>query len=104
MERSIAGGSANVVILSMRPNQHACPTRPWSQNEETTLTIREDLQCLAAELGDEQAAEALDYIRWLASAGDALTDYELAAMYHGEKEIADGAYVRLEELSQTLGG
>ena len=74
-----------------------------AQREETTLTIREDLQCLVAELGDEQATEALDYIRWLVSGGDTLTDYELVAMHQGEREIADGEYVRLEELGQTLG-
>ncbi len=68
------------------------------------MKIREDLHWLVAELGDEQAAEALDYIRWLASAGDALTDYELAALHQGEKEIADGKYVMLDELSQILGG
>ena len=67
------------------------------------MTIREDLQGLVAELGDEQAAEALVYVRWLASTGDVLTDYELAAMHQGEKEIADGEYVMLDELSQILG-
>jgi hypothetical protein len=67
------------------------------------VTVREDLQCLVAELGDEQAAEALDYVRWLAAAGDTLADHELTAMRQGEREIANGEYVRLEELSQTLG-
>ena len=67
------------------------------------MTVREDLQRLVLEIGDDQAAEALDYVRWLASAGDTLTDYELAAMHQGEKEIADGEYVKLDELSQILG-
>ena len=67
------------------------------------MTVREHLQSLVAELGDEHAAEALDYLCWLASAGDTLTDYELAAMHQGEKEIADGKYVMLDELSQILG-
>ena len=50
-----------------------------------------------------QATEALNYIRLLLAAGDTLTDHELHAMRQGEQEIADGDYVRLEELSQTLG-
>ena len=41
-------------------------------------------------LTDDDAAQALDYISWLAAEAETLNDPDLAAMYHGEEEIARG--------------
>ena len=45
----------------------------------------------------------MDYIQWLTGEAESLPEHELAAVARGEQEIARGEYVRLEELSQTLG-
>ena len=67
------------------------------------MATREHVKDLVAELGDAQLAEVLDFVLWLISAEENLSEAELAALHHGEREIANGEYAQLEELSQTLG-
>ena len=67
------------------------------------MSSREELHGLLAELSDEHVAEVMDYIQWLTGEAESLPEHELAAVARGEQEIARGEYVRLEELSQTLG-
>ena len=67
------------------------------------MRTREDVEDLVAELDDAQLAEVLDFVLWLTSEDENLPDAELAAIHHGEREIANGEYAQLEELSQTPG-
>lgn len=67
------------------------------------MTVKEELHALVDHLGDEDAAEALDYVRWLRSPADALSDVELTRVREGEAEIARGDYVTLADLRRSLG-
>ena len=67
------------------------------------MTNQEELQRMISGLTDDDAAQALDYISWLAAEAETLNDPDLAAMYHGEEEIARGEFVTLEDLTQVLG-
>ena len=66
------------------------------------MTEREELHKLIDELDDIDAAEALDYLRWLLSEGDTLSPEELEMVRRGEEEIARGEYVTLAELRRGV--
>jgi hypothetical protein len=66
------------------------------------MTVKEELHVLVEALAEEDAAEALDYLRWLTSEGETLSDRELAIVREGEGEIARGEYVTLGELTRSL--
>ena len=57
------------------------------------MSTREALQGLVAGLTDEQTTEVVDYVHWLTCDAESLSEYELAAVWQGEKEIANGEYV-----------
>ncbi len=66
-------------------------------------TIHDELHALVDRLADPAAAEALDYLRWLDSPAETLSEDELSLVRKGEEEIARGEYVTLTELTRSLG-
>ena len=66
------------------------------------MTAKEELHALVDGLADEDAAEALDYLRWLQAPGDTLSEEELGQVREGEAEIARGEYVTLADLTRSL--
>ncbi len=67
------------------------------------MTAREVLHALVDRLADADVAEVLDYVHWLQSPGDTLSDEELAQVREGEAEIARGEYMTLADLTGCLG-
>lgn len=65
--------------------------------------VKDQLHNLVDQLGDEDAAEALDYLRWLLSEGEELSEEELTAARRGEEQIAAGEYTTLADLRRSLG-
>ncbi len=60
------------------------------------MSVKQDLHRLVDELGEADAREALDYLRWLKQETESLTEEELARVRAGEAEIARGEYTVLE--------
>lgn len=67
------------------------------------MTVKEELHQLVDRLDTEDAGEALDYLQWLLSESETLTDEELALEREGAAEIARGDYVTLDALRRELG-
>jgi hypothetical protein len=67
------------------------------------MTTKDELLHLVDELDEDAQAELLDYALWLAQPEDTLTPDELARVEAGKTEIAQGDYVRLEDLRGKLG-
>ena len=67
------------------------------------MTIKEELHRLVDVLDEQDAQEALDYIRWLAGPDEELSPEELALVRKGEEQIERGEYVTLDELKRRLG-
>ena len=65
-------------------------------------TAKEELRELVERLNDEDTAEALDYLRWLESPGETLSEEELAQVREGEADIARGEYATLADLTRSL--
>ena len=51
------------------------------------MTNQEELQRMISGLTDDDAAQALDYISWLAAEAETLNDPDLAAMYPGWTKV-----------------
>jgi hypothetical protein len=68
------------------------------------MTVKEELHRLIDGLAEVEASEALEYVRWLASPGESLSQEKLAAARAGEAQIARGEYVTLEDLSRASRG
>ncbi len=66
------------------------------------MTVKEELHALVDRLADTDASEALEYLRWLLSPGETLSEEELSLVQKGEEEIARGEYVTLAELTRSL--
>jgi hypothetical protein len=66
------------------------------------MTVREELHVLVDALTEEDAAEALDYLRPRTADGEALSEREFEIVREGEEEIARGEYVTLSELTRSL--
>ncbi len=66
------------------------------------MTVKDEMRTLIDALPEEAADDALDYLRWLASDIDTLTEDELAEVRLGEAEIARGETVSLNELRRQL--
>lgn len=71
----------------------------------TVESTRAELQALVSTLSAEDAAELLDYARWLVAEYDdePLTPADLAAVELGKAQIARGEYYTLDELRQRHG-
>jgi hypothetical protein len=67
------------------------------------MTTKEHVHELVDALSESAAEEVLDYLRWLTSPTDTLTDQELEAMQEGERQVESGDYTTLEELKAKLG-
>ena len=65
------------------------------------MAVRDELHHLVDQLPDGDAAEALDYVRWLSSDGETLSSDELDAVRTGEEQIVRGEYVTLDELARS---
>ena len=68
------------------------------------MTVKQELHHLVELLPDPDAAEALDYVRWLLADGDTLSDEEIEEARLGSEEIARGEYVTLDQLKRELAG
>lgn len=66
------------------------------------MTTKEELRHLVDSLSDAEAAELLDYARWLREESEALTPEELARAGRGEEEIRRGDTVSWDELRRDL--
>ncbi len=66
------------------------------------MTTKDEIHVLVESLPDAEAHDALDYLRWLASESDTLTDWELAAVQQGDEEIARGETISLADLKKSL--
>lgn len=69
---------------------------------EAAKTVKEELHQLIELLPEAEASDALDYVRWLRSNEEELTEEELADVLLGEAEIARGDFVTLEELKRDV--
>jgi hypothetical protein len=59
------------------------------------VTVKEELHSRVDLLDDEDAEEALDYLRWLASDTETLSEEDWAAVREGEAQVARGEYTIL---------
>ena len=66
------------------------------------MTTKERLHVLIDQLPPAEEAEVLDYLEWLLTPDDALTEDEVALVRNGEAEISAGEFVTLSELKRTL--
>ncbi|HZR97472.1 MAG TPA: hypothetical protein VFE37_02125 [Chloroflexota bacterium] len=66
------------------------------------MGVKEELHALVDTLDDEDAGEALDYLRWLASDSETLSEEDMEEVRRGEEEIARGEYLTLAELRRAL--
>ncbi len=69
----------------------------------TIVTTKEELHRLIESLDERACVEALDYVQWLLSDDDVLSQEELEEVRQGELEIAQGELVSLDELKRDLG-
>ena len=67
------------------------------------MTVKEEIHSLVDQLAEDAAAEVLDYLHWLTSETETLSDEELARVQRGEEQIARGEYVTLAELRRLRG-
>lgn len=67
------------------------------------MTVKEELYQLIDQLAEEDAAAALDHLRWLAAGHDTLTAEKLAGVPAGEEEIRQGRFTTLTDLRRSLG-
>ncbi|HUG15257.1 MAG TPA: hypothetical protein VMM78_09585 [Thermomicrobiales bacterium] len=66
------------------------------------MSAREELHLLIDHLPVDELEDVLDYVQWLASDHDTLTDEELEASRLGEEQIAQGQFVRLSDVRRRL--
>jgi hypothetical protein len=62
------------------------------------MTVKEELHQLVDRLEDDDASDALDYLRSLAAGEETLSPDEWVAVQAGEAQLARGEYVTLDEL------
>ena len=67
------------------------------------MPMKEELRYLVDTLSDIEAAELLEYARWLRQPSETLTPDELARVREGEKQIRRGEFVTLDALKRDLG-
>lgn len=67
------------------------------------MAVKEELHRLVDALEEEDAHEALDYVRWLLEDSETLTDEEIARVEAGKAQMERGEYITLEDLRRQLG-
>ena len=66
------------------------------------MSAKQELHRLVDLLDLERVEPALEYLRWLLSEDDVLSDAELTLVGEGEAEIARGEFTMLAKLAQSL--
>ncbi len=66
------------------------------------MTVKDEMRMLIDVLPEDAATDGMDYLRWLASDVDTLTEEELAEVRLGEADIASGDTITLSELRRQL--
>lgn len=66
------------------------------------MSIRQEIHDLVDQLGDTEAEETLDYIRWLLTSEDTLTPEELEMVKEGEEQLSRGESISLEDFRRSL--
>ena len=64
--------------------------------------MKDEPHSLVDQLDADDAEEALDYLRWLVTDSESLSEEELEFVRQGEAQIARGDYVTLDELKRSL--
>lgn len=68
------------------------------------MNFKDELHHLVDALSEEDAADALDYLRWLVSdEEETLNTDERARLKKGRREISQGEYVAWEDVKHELG-
>jgi hypothetical protein len=68
------------------------------------VTVKDELRILVERLPDEEAVEALDYLRRLVEESETLSDDEMTAVHRGQDEIVRGEYTTLPDLRRQFDG
>ncbi len=66
------------------------------------MTVKDELHLMVDQMDETDAEEVLDYLRWLASESDTLSEEELDQARQGQEQIARGEYVTLAEFRRSL--
>ncbi len=66
------------------------------------MSTKEELHQLVDRLNDSTAEEALDYLTWLASDEDSVSDADLSRVLAGEEQLARGDWVSLTDLRREI--
>ena len=64
------------------------------------MTTKEELRQILDSLDDVEAAELLDYARWLLEESETLTPEELERVHEGEEQIRRGECITLDALKR----
>lgn len=67
------------------------------------MAVKEELRHLVDTLSDIEAADLLEYARWLGQPSETLTVEELACVREGEEQIWRGECITLDALKRDLG-
>ncbi|HLH24800.1 MAG TPA: hypothetical protein VK066_19945 [Chloroflexota bacterium] len=66
------------------------------------MSVNEEIQSVVDQL-TEDAADVLDYLHWLTTDGETLSEEERARVQRGEQQIARGEYLTLAALRRLCG-
>ena len=66
------------------------------------MSIKQELHRLVDLLEGEDEECALDYLQWLLTDEDSLTEEERTAVQEGEAELARGEFVTLDDFLRSL--
>jgi hypothetical protein len=61
-------------------------------------SVKDEIHSLVDQLTEDDAADVLDYLRWLIIDVETLTDEQLARVQGGQAQFARGEYITLSEL------
>jgi cytochrome c553 len=73
-----------------------------SEGEDAMATTKDELRQILDALSDEDAAELLEYARWLRQTGETLSDEEVARVTEGEEQLRRGERVSWDTLRREL--
>ncbi|HZR97468.1 MAG TPA: hypothetical protein VFE37_02105 [Chloroflexota bacterium] len=67
------------------------------------MSVKDEIHTLVEQLTDDAAADVLDYLHWLTTDIETLSEEQLARVQRGEAQIARGEYITLAELRRLRG-
>jgi cytochrome c553 len=73
-----------------------------SEGEDAMATTKDELRQILDALSDEDAAELLEYARWLRQTGETLSDEEVVRVTEGEEQLRRGERVSWDTLRREL--